>query len=736
MPEIQADNQTTQRRVDDLLGQMTLAEKVGQMNQVNSGDEHAVAHLRSAIQAGHIGSVLNEVNLETINELQRIAVHESRLGIPLLIGRDVIHGFKTVMPIPLGQAATFNPDLVREGARVAAREAATAGINWTFAPMIDVTRDPRWGRIAESLGEDPFLASEMGVAMVEGFQGDDLGSVGSIVACAKHFAGYGAAEGGRDYASTNVSENELRNVHLRPFKAAVDAGVRTLMTSFCDLDGVPASGNEFLLRDVLRDEWGFDGFVVSDWDSVRQLAIHGYTENDEVSALAAARAGVDMEMFGESYRHHLPELVDRGLIDIAVIDAMVANILRVKFQLGLFENPYTDPADLPPIADDHALETARTSALQSVVLLKNDGPTLPLAADGLSSIAVIGPMADAPCEQLGTWIFDGDPQLSVTPLQALREMIGERVDIHHVRAMETSRSRHSTAFDEAAALAGSSDVAILFLGEESILSGEAHSRADINLPGDQAALVRQVRAAGKPVIAVIMAGRPLTLSNIVDHVDAILYAWHPGAMGGPAIADLLLGNESPSGKLPVTFPRMVGQIPIYYSQKNTGKPPSPETIVHIDDIEAAALQTSFGMTSFYLDAGYTPLYPFGYGLSYAGFHYGNIATDTDEIRLGDTLRIGADLTNTGPVAAEEVAQLYVRDRVGSVTRPVKELKGFRRVGLEPGQTVRVEFELHTDELAFYGRNRQLAAEPGDFHVWIGGSSETELRADFRVLDSL
>jgi len=736
MPEIQADNQTTQRRVDDLLGQMTLAEKVGQMNQVNSGDEHAVAHLRSAIQAGHIGSVLNEVNLETINELQRIAVHESRLGIPLLIGRDVIHGFKTVMPIPLGQAATFNPDLVREGARVAAREAATAGINWTFAPMIDVTRDPRWGRIAESLGEDPFLASEMGVAMVEGFQGDDLGSVGSIVACAKHFAGYGAAEGGRDYASTNVSENELRNVHLRPFKAAVDAGVRTLMTSFCDLDGVPASGNEFLLRDVLRDEWGFDGFVVSDWDSVRQLAIHGYTENDEVSALAAARAGVDMEMFGESYRHHLPELVDRGLIDIAVIDAMVANILRVKFQLGLFENPYTDPADLPPIADDHALETARTSALQSVVLLKNDGPTLPLAADGLSSIAVIGPMADAPCEQLGTWIFDGDPQLSVTPLQALREMIGERVDIRHVRAMETSRSRHSTAFDEAAALAGSSDVAILFLGEESILSGEAHSRADINLPGDQAALVRQVRAAGKPVIAVIMAGRPLTLSNIVDHVDAILYAWHPGAMGGPAIADLLLGNESPSGKLPVTFPRMVGQIPIYYSQKNTGKPPSPETIVHIDDIEAAALQTSFGMTSFYLDAGYTPLYPFGYGLSYAGFHYGNIATDTDEIRLGDTLRIGADLTNTGPVAAEEVAQLYVRDRVGSVTRPVKELKGFRRVGLEPGQTVRVEFELHTDELAFYGRDRQLAAEPGDFHVWIGGSSETELRADFRVLDSL
>ena len=351
------NNQTIQREVEDLLSRMTLAEKVGQMNQVDAGDGHTADRLRHPIQAGQIGSVLNEVDVETVNELQRIAVHESRLGIPLLIGRDVIHGFNTVMPIPIGQAATWNPDVVREGARVAAREAAKAGVNWTFAPMIDITRDPRWGRIAESLGEDPCLTSVMGAAMVAGFQGDDLSSIDSIAACAKHFAGYGAAESGRDYATTNIPENELRNVHLRPFRAAVDAGVNTLMTSFSDLDGVPATGNAFLMRQVLRDEWRFDGLVVSDWDSVRQLAIHGLTENDKASALAAAIAGVDMEMAGQSYIHHLPELVNEGLIEIATIDAMVANILRVKFRLGLFENPFTDPSALPARGNDHALAT-------------------------------------------------------------------------------------------------------------------------------------------------------------------------------------------------------------------------------------------------------------------------------------------------------------------------------------------------------------------------------------------
>jgi len=730
-----ADPETIEQRVTALLSQMTLAEKIGQMNQVNASDDDLSDHLREAIEAGRVGSVLNQVDFDTVNELQRIAVQESRLGIPLLVGRDVIHGFKTVMPIPLGQAASWNPDIVREGARVAAREAATSGINWTFAPMIDISRDARWGRIAESLGEDPYLASELAVAMVEGFQGEDLAEIGTIAATAKHFAGYGAAESGRDYATTNIPENELRNVYLPPFKAAVDAGVLTLMASFSDLNGVPATGNEFLMRQVLRDEWDFDGFVVSDWDSVRQLAVHGLTENDRESVYEAVTAGVDMEMAGESYLYNLEDLVAKGRIDVAIIDVMVANILRAKFRLGLFENPFTDPTDLPAIAHDHALQTARKAATQSAVLLKNDANVLPLSMDKLRSIAIIGPLADAPYEQLGTWIFDGDRDLSVTPLSAIRALVGDRIDIRYLPAMENSRSKATKAFDEASVIAQDADVVLLFLGEESILSGEAHSRADINLPGDQAELVRVVRETGKPVVAVIQAGRPLTLTNIVDKVDAILFAWHPGTMGGPAIADLLFGVESPSGKLPVTFPRMVGQIPIYYSQKNTGKPPSPETIVHIDDIDAHAPQLSLGMTAFHLDAGYTPLYAFGHGLSYTEFDYRDVAVNANEIRMGETVTISARLKNAGDVGAAEVVQLYVRDLVGNVTRPVRELKGFRRVHLEPGESVTVDFELHTDDLAFYGRDMQLMTEPGQFHAWIGGSSETQLRTEFRVVEN-
>jgi beta-glucosidase len=731
--EISGVAANTEDRVSALLGQMTLAEKIGQMNQAHAGDMDPVEMLGEALRAGRIGSVINQVDVDTLNELQRIAVEESRLGIPLLVGRDVIHGFKTVMPIPLGQAATWNPDVVRQGARIAALEAAKSGINWTFAPMIDVTRDPRWGRIAESPGEDPYLASRLAVAMVEGLQGDDLAATGTIAACAKHFAGYGEAESGRDYATTNIPENELRNVHLRPFHAAVDAGVLTLMASFSDLNGVPATGNEFLMRQVLRDEWGFDGLVVSDWNSIHQLAVHGLTADDKSSALAAATAGVDMDMAGNVYAGQLAELVEEGTLDIDVIDAAVANILRAKFRLGLFENPYTDPDALPPIANPEALATAKTAALQSVVMLKNENGVLPLSTEQLERVAIIGPLADAPYEQLGTWIFDGDRQLSVTALEGIRDLVGDDLQVEYVRAMETSRSKSTEPFGEAVAAAGKSDVVLLFLGEESILSGEAHSLADINLPGAQAELVRRVREAGKPVIAVIMAGRPLTLTNIVDNVDAILYAWHPGTMGGAALADLLFGLESPSGKLPATFPRMVGQIPIYYSQKNTGKPPTPEKVVHIDDIDAQAPQTSLGMTAFHLDAGYTPLFPFGFGLSYADFSFDNIRASHAEISIGGTLTISAELTNRGDVAADEVAQLYVRDLVGNVTRPVKELKGFRRLRVEPGETVTVSFDLHTDELAFYGRDNTLMVEPGDFHAWIGGSSATELRTGFRIV---
>jgi len=713
---------------------MTLAEKIGQMCQFDASNGYAPDYLADGLRAGRVGSVLNLADVNTVNALQRVSVEESRLGIPLLVGRDVIHGFRTIMPIPLGQAATWNPELVKQAAQVAALEASTTGINWTFAPMIDISRDARWGRIAESLGECVWLTSELAVAMVEGFQGDDLSAPGSIAACAKHFAGYGAVESGRDYATTNVPETKLRNVYLRPFKAAVDAGVTTLMTSFSDLNGIPATGNEFLLRQVLRDEWAFDGFVVSDWDSIRQLQIHGLTENDKESAFEAAAAGVDMEMAGDAYSKHLAELVEEDRIKVSDIDTAVANILRAKFRLGLFENPFTNPADLPPIANKRSLETAKQAALQSIVMLKNEHNTLPLSAEKLNSVALIGPLSDAPYQQLGTWIFDGDLDLSITPMHAIHSLVGHDLDVRYVRAMENSRSKATEAFDEAVEIARDSDAAILFLGEESILSGEAHSRADINLPGDQAELVRRIRETGKPVIAVILAGRPLTLTNIVDQVDAILYAWHPGTMGGPAIADLLFGIESPSGKLPATFPRMVGQIPIYYSQKNSGKPPSRDNIVHIDDIDTRAPQTSLGMSAFHLDTHFTPLFAFGHGLSYTEFNYQHIRVSASKIGLGDTVTVSAELTNRGDVAADEIVQLYVRDLVASITRPVKELKGFRRVRLEPGQTITIDFDLHTNDLAFFGRDNQSTVEPGVFHAWMGGSSETELRTEFRIVD--
>jgi len=735
MADQKSNPESIEERAKALLQEMTLGEKIGQMCQLNASEGYAPDYLRDDLQAGRVGSVLNVVDVNVVNKLQHIAVNESRLGIPLLIGRDVIHGFKTIMPIPLGQAASWNPDIVREGARVAALEAATVGINWTFAPMIDISRDARWGRIAESLGECVLLTSELAVAMVEGFQSDDLSEAGAIAACAKHFAGYGAVESGRDYATTNIPETKLRNVYLRPFKAALDAGVSTMMTSFSDLNGVPATGNEFLLRQVLRDEWDFQGFVVSDWDSIRQLQIHGLTENDKESAFEAATAGVDMEMAGDAYSKHLAELVDDGRIDVNSIDSAVTRILLTKLRLGLFDNPFTSPDELPSIANGRAFETAKQAALQSVVMLKNENAVLPLSASQLKSVAVIGPLADAPYQQLGTWIFDGDVDLSVTPLQAIQDLLGNTAEVRHVRAMETSRSKVSDAFDEAVDSARSSDAAILFLGEESILSGEAHSRADINLPGDQAELVRRIRKTGKPVIAVIQAGRPLTLTNIVDQVDAILYAWHPGTMGGPAIAELLFGIESPSGKLPATFPRMVGQIPIYYSQKNSGKPPTLDNVAHIDNIDSRAPQTSLGMSAFHLDTCFTPLFAFGHGLSYAEFDYHHIRSSKNEISLGETVTISAELSNTSDVAAEEVVQLYVRDLVANVTRPVKELKGFRRIHVEPGETLTVDFQLHTDDLSFYGRDMQRVTEPGEFHAWIGGSSDTQLRTEFRIIAS-
>ncbi|MCL7962006.1 MAG: beta-glucosidase BglX [marine benthic group bacterium] len=732
MTQTTETDRQTEQRILELLARMTLEEKIGQLTLLNGAGGHVADELRHEIAAGRVGAVLNEVDVGTVNELQRIAVEESPSGIPLLIGRDVIHGFQTVFPLPLGQAASWNPELVERCARIAASEAAATGVNWTFAPMVDIGRDPRWGRIAETLGEDPWLASALAVAMVRGFEGNRLADPGCIAACAKHFAGYGASESGRDYNTTDIPEIELRNVHLPPFRAAVDAGVASLMTSFSDLNGVPATANEFLLKQVLREEWKFDGFVVSDWESVPQLAVHGLTADDRESALAAASAGLDMEMASVTFREHLAGLVDEGKITTRAIDAMAANVLRAKLRLGLFEEPYTDAERVRLPAEHEALEAAREAALGSLVLLMNRDRALPLSKQDIASLAVIGPMADEAVEQLGTWIFDGDPARSVTPLRALHGYLGPDVEVRYERALETTRSRSDAGFPAALEAARSSDAVVLFLGEESILSGEAHSRADIRLPGIQERLISELSATGKPIVLVVLAGRPLALEAVVDDVDAILYAWHPGSMAGPAIVDVLFGEESPSGKLPVTFPRVTGQIPIYYAHKNTGKPPTPETVVHIDDIPRDAEQLSAGGSSFHLDAGHTPLWPFGHGLSYTEFAYSNLRLSRDVIDLGDSLTIEVDVANVGERAAEEVTQLYVRDPVASVTRPVRELKGFRRVRLAPGETRTVSFELHTDDLAFHGRDMRCRTEPGRFHLWIGGSSMAYLRAEFEI----
>jgi beta-glucosidase len=731
----QTDRPDIDAKVQALLARMGLDEKVGQMSQLQAGGGHVPEHLAEAIRRGQVGSIINEVDVDTVNELQRIAVEDSRLGIPLLNGRDVIHGFKTIFPIPLGQAASWNPALIEEAARVSAAEATRCGVNWTFAPMIDIARDPRWGRIAESPGEDPFLGASVGNAMVKGFQGVSLANAESIAACAKHFAAYGAAESGRDYNTANVPQNEMRNVYLRTFKAAADCGVATFMTAFCDLDGVPATGNTWLLDDVLRKEWNYTGMVVSDWESVVEMTVHGFTHDDAEAACAAVSAGVDMEMASSAYRDHVENLVNRGELTLEQIDAMVARILRLKFELGLFERPYTDPDDHAELVSRSHMKVARDLAAQSCVLLKNDKQVLPLAAARLESVALIGPLADDGYEQMGTWVFDGDAQHSVTCLQALRELIGRTVEIRHVPALDTTRAASPDDFDEVRRVSAEVDVNILVLGEESFMSGEAHSRASIDLPGQQQRLLEAVAEAGRPVVLVLLAGRPLTLEQVLPHADAIVYAWHPGSMGGPAIADLLFGLETPSGKLPATFPRAVGQVPIYYAHKNTGRPPTDETCVQMDEVPPRAPQTSLGMASFHLDTGYKPLFPFGFGLSYTKFQYVKITTSHHHFRIGESVEISADLLNTGHYEGEEVVQLYVRDLVGSVTRPVRELKGFKRVRLRPGERRRISFRLHSDDLAFYNRNMQWGAEPGHFHVWIGGDANASLQAEFELLEA-
>ena len=722
----QDKNTEIENKVETLLHKMTLEEKLGQMNQLSPWDFEDLA---KRVRKGEVGSILNVVNPEEVNKIQKIAVEESRLGIPLIVSRDVIHGYKTIFPIPLGQAATFNPEIVKEGARVAAIEASADGIRWTFAPMIDVARDPRWGRIAESCGEDPYLNAVMGTAMIKGYQGDSLNDPTAIAACAKHFVAYGAAEGGRDYNSTFIPERVLRNVYLPPFKAAADAGCATFMTSFNDNDGVPSTANSFVLKDVLRKEWKYDGMVVTDWASALEMVNHGFCTDGKDAAEKSVNAGVDMEMVSETFIQNLKQSIAENKVSMETIDNAVRNILRLKFRLGLFDNPYVVTPQTVKYAEKH-LQTAKTAAEQSVILLKNENQTLPFT-DKIKTLAVIGPMADAPYEQMGTWVFDGEKEHTQTPLTAIKKMYGDKVKILFEKGLDYSRDKNTAGIARAVNAARQAYAVVVFVGEESILSGEAHSLANLNLQGAQSQLIKELAATGKPVVTVVMAGRQLVIADEVKVSDAVLYSFHPGTMGGPAIADILFGKVNPSGKTPVTFPRMSGQVPIYYAQHKTGRPANPTEML-IDEIPVEAGQTSVGCRSFYLDAGNSPLFPFGYGLSYTTFEYSNLSLASDKLTAQDTLSISFTLKNTGNYDGTEVVQLYIQDKVGSVTRPVKELKRFQRVTLKAGESTQVSLNLPVSELAFWGYDMNYTVEPGDFTLWVGTNSAEGLTKDFSV----
>lgn len=715
-----ADNEID-RKVEELLAQMTIEEKIGQMHQVSGGRQFS-----AEIAKGNVGSILNIVDPVEINEVQRIAVEESRLGIPLLVSRDVIHGFRTIFPIPIGLASTFNPALVEQGARVAAIEATASGVRWTFSPMLDIARDPRWGRVAEGSGEDPYLDAKMGVAMVKGYQGDDFTDPTSMAACIKHFVGYGAAEGGRDYNTAMISERSLRNTYFPAFKACVDAGALTLMTSFNDVDGIPSTGNEWLLRDVLREEWGFDGMIVTDWNSSGEMVAHGFAEDLKDATAISINAGVDMDMMSFGYVQYVKALVEEGKIKMETLDNAVRNILRLKFRLGLFDNPYVDESLARQVAyaPEH-LAAAKQSAVESAILLQNNNNVLPLKS--AKTILVTGPMADAPYDQLGTWAFDGEEAYTVTPLAALRN----DYNVVYEPGVAYSRDKSTAGIPAAVAAARGVDAIVAFVGEEAILSGEAHSLSQLNLQGAQSELLEALKATGKPVVVVVIAGRNLTIERDLANCDAMLYSFHPGTMGGEALADLITGRAVPSGKSPITFLRDAGQAPFYYNHPMTGRPNNgTETL--LNDIPLKAGQTSLGCTSFYLDTGYGPLFPFGYGLSYTSFEYSNITIDKTEYAEGDTIVVEYDLSNTGAYDATEVAQLYIRDLVGSVVRPVKELKGFERVELKAGESKHCRFELPVAELAYWNRDMEYVVEPGNFQLWVAGDSGSGEPLAFKV----
>lgn len=707
--------------VDSVLSLMTLDEKIGQLNQL-SGDGEVTGPVtlnssyQEAIRNGEVGSMLNVNSAGYTRKIQRIAVEETRLGIPLIFGYDVIHGYKTIFPVPLGESASWDLDAIEKSARIGAEEASAAGQHWTFAPMVDIARDPRWGRIMEGAGEDPYLGSKVAAARVKGFQGKDLSKKNTLVACAKHFVAYGAARAGRDYNTVDMSKRKLHEVYLPPFKSAVDAGVGTFMTSFNELNGVPVTGSEKHVEGILRESWDYDGLIVSDWGSVMEQVVHGAAKDKKEASRYAMDATVDMDMEGHAYLPNMRELVEEGVITEKQIDAAVRRILHKKFELGLFDDPYRycdeEREERVTLTQEHR-EAARDVAHKSMVLLKNDGNTLPLSKD-VRNVAVIGPLGDSKKDMIGTWSAQGEPKHVVTLLEGLENALPD-ADINYVKACEVTGDDKS-GFDEALRVAENADVVIAAVGEKAMMSGEALSRLDIGLPGVQEDLVLELAELNKPLAVVLFNGRPLVLTEVDKAVPAILESWLPGTEAGNAIADVLLGEYNPSGKLPATFPYSLGQVPIFYSHKNTGRPKTEERY-----------------TTKYIDGPNKPLYPFGYGLSYTQFEYSDLSLNTDELKTGEKLKVSVNLKNAGDMYGEEVAQLYVRDMVGSVTRPVKELKGFKKIKLKAGEERTVEFVLDTEDLAFYNRDWEWGTEAGDFKVFVGGNSRDTMEAEFELI---
>ncbi|WP_425399155.1 glycoside hydrolase family 3 N-terminal domain-containing protein [Aeoliella sp.] len=714
------------QRINALLARMTLAEKIGQLVQVYPEGEKLSDELRAQIRRGEIGSIFYTGDAKLVDEAQKIA-GESRLGIPLVVARDVVHGFRTIFPIPLGQAATWNPELVEQAATVAANEAKSEGIDWTFAPMVDITRDPRWGRVAETMGEDPVLCGDLAAAMVRGFQQRRENKTFGVAACAKHFVAYGLSEGGRDYNRVSVAPVDLHNIYLPPFQSCIDAGCSTLMTTFSEVNGVPGTAHRELIDGLLKQQWGFEGVVVSDWGSVTEMIAHGYSANESDAAAAALMAGVDVEMCSPTYAKHLEQLVQSGAIPQSRLDDAVRRTLRMKVDLYV-DRKVGSSAEL---ASPESLSVAREMVRQSLVLLKNDG-VLPLVDSELKSVAVIGPLADRPLQQLGCWSLDGKAEDSITPLKAIQERLAGRAKVLYSEGARSSFTDEASMLDAAVNMASRSDVVLLFVGEDATLSGEARSRADLNLPGVQQELLSRVAETKTPTVIVVLAGRPLTIDQEVQASNALIYAWHPGTMAGPAIADVLFGDVAPSGKLPITFPRTVGQIPLYYSHHNTGRP-APADYQPLMGSGDDDLPQEFQYRSHYLDVPPVPLFPFGFGLSYAKFQHSNLELSAPTIKPGGVLGLRVQLENAGSVVGTEVTQVYIRDRFSSVVRPVRELRAYRRTELQPKESTVLEFALPSAAFTYRNSQGELVHEPGVFDIWVGSDSTATLAAEVELL---